>query len=115
MLEERTLPVALESSPAAAPAPELPVPAILAVVAVAFCRTGTGVSGGAFYAATVIDSHASTKAQILVAYKRMRSVGRCPPRPPLELGRCFQMGEAVEAFIEYGWHQGIILEVLRVA
>lgn len=88
-------------------------------------RSGGG-GAGAFYSATVLGSHARTRAQILVEYDSVRSPfcslrplreyvpwANARPAPPRELGRRFRMGEAVEAYVEEGWHLGVVLEVLE--
>lgn len=80
--------------------------------------------GGAFYSATVLGSPARTRVQILVEYDSVKSPlsdlrplreyvpwANARPAPPRELGRRFQVREAVEANVDEGWHQGIVWEV----
>lgn len=83
--------------------------------------------GGAYYSATVLGAPASTKARILVEYDRDTfpyssspssrrlceyvPMSMARPAPPRERGRRFQVGEAVDAYAEGGWHQGVVVEV----
>lgn len=79
---------------------------------------------GAYYAATVLlPPSVMQKNMVFVEYHADEEGSKCVrgyvdlthvrPSPPLELNRCFKIGDAVDAYWENGWHQGVVRDLLK--
>ncbi|KAL4308705.1 hypothetical protein GQ457_01G002690 [Hibiscus cannabinus] len=79
---------------------------------------------GAYYAATVLrPPSAMQKNMVFVEYKTVYEGPKCVrgfvdlthvrPSPPLELSRCFKIGDCVDAYWENGWRKGVVRDLLE--
>ncbi|XVF62403.1 hypothetical protein PTKIN_Ptkin09bG0004800 [Pterospermum kingtungense] len=79
---------------------------------------------GANYAATVLRLPSTMqKNMVFVEYQAVYEgsarvkgyvdVSNVRPLPPLELNRCFKIGDSVDAYRENGWREGVVREILE--
>nr|KJB12692.1 hypothetical protein B456_002G031600 [Gossypium raimondii] len=78
---------------------------------------------GAYYAATVLRPPSAMQINMVFVEYHAEDGSKCVrgyvdlthvrPSPPLELNRCFKIGDAVDAYWENGWHQGVVRDLLK--